>query len=138
MSNMSFLNRVRKLFEQSVQKAGAPRLAAADLLEHVSMQLQNLANELQQRIEAAAAGREGAPRSVVEYVIKDRDGAELQTEWADVDYISREQIMRCPGYQALMTRAQQLNVKLVLSEEGGLEYADEDRNRYTVTLSGWG
>lgn len=135
---MRFLNRVRNIFKQSVQKAGASRFAAADLLEHVSMQLQNLANDLQQRIEAAAAGREGAPRSVVEYVIKDRDGAELQTAWGDVDYISREQIIQCPGYQALMTRAQQLNVKLTLSEEGCLEYADEDRNRYTVILSGWG
>ena len=135
---MSFLDRMRKLFKQSMQPGGEPGHAAAELLENVSMQLQNLSSELQSRIEAAATGQEGLPRSVVEYVIKDRAGVELQTAWGDVDHISRDQIMQCPGYQTIMTHAQQLNVKLTLTEEACLEYTDEDRNRYIVSLSGWG
>ena len=135
---MIFLDKMRKLFKQSTQTAGSSKLSAAELLEYISMQLQNFANDLQQHVEAASAGRDGYPRSVIEYVIKDRSGAELQTEWGDVDYISHEQIIQCPGYLSLIAHAQQLNIKLTLSEESCLEYTDEDRNRYIVTLTGWG
>ena len=134
---MSFLDRIRELFKQSTQAARQPNHAARELLEHVSIQLGKLAKDLEQIIEAAAAGQDGPPRSVVEYVIKDRAGAELQTEWGDSDHITREQIMQCPGYQVLITRARQLGLHLKLNEEGCLDYADEDRNRFIMTLSGW-
>ena len=134
---MSFLDRIRELFKKSTQVAREPKRAGRELLKHVSMQLEKLAKDLEQIIEAAVAGQDGPPRSVVEYVIEDREGAELQTAWGDRDYITREQIMQCPGYQILMARAQQLELHLKLNEEGCLGYTDEDRNRLIVSLSGW-
>ncbi len=125
---MSFIQRMRALFKMS------KRASAEDLLKHVSLQLQTFADELQSSIESAAATSD----ATIEYVLQDRSGAELQTEWQDNDYITRDEIESTAGFESLQQRARQLGAKMQFNDESIEEVDDEERLRFVVIISGWG
>jgi hypothetical protein len=129
---MSFMEKMRALFRASKGSS------AAELLIHVSKQMQELANDMQQQVEAAASGKQGKADATIEYVVNDRTGSELQTEWQDTDYITYDDIVQTPGFQSLQQQARILSVKLELIEELIEEVDDEERVRFVVRLSGWG
>ena len=129
---MSFIKKMRALFRASKGSS------AAELLNHVSQQMQELANDMQQQVEAAASGEHGMADATIEYVLNDRTGSELQTEWQDTDYITYDDIVQTAGFQSLQQQARMLSVKLRLIEESIEEVDDEERVRFVVRLSGWG
>jgi hypothetical protein len=100
--------------------------------------MQELANNLPKRVEAAASARHGVADATIEYILRDGAGGELQTEWQDPDYITYDDIVLTPGFQSLQQQARTLSVNLKLIEEAIEEVDDEDRLRFVVRLSGWG
>jgi hypothetical protein len=129
---MSFIEKMRALFRASKGSS------AAELLNHVSQQMQELAKNMQKLVEAAASGKHGVADATIEYVLHDRTGGELQTEWQDTDYITYDDIVQTSGFQSLQQQARTLSVKLKLIEESIEEVDDEERVRFVVRLSGWG
>ena len=132
ISPMSFIEKMRALFRASNKSR------AEDLLRSVSQQLQELADTLASRIEGAASGRQGDPAATFEYIVRDRSGAELQTEWQDPDYVTYDDIVQTDGYLSLQQQARLLGVTLKLLEEEIEEVDDEDRLRFIIHVSGWG
>ena len=136
---MRFIDKVRASFQQAKkQHKNDPKLLTKHLLQHISDQLLVLSENLEQRIEDIASGKRAPPDSNYEYIIKDRTGTELQSEWSDIDYISREDILKSHGYVVLSQTTSQLGVNLEILTEQCLEYDDEDRVHYIVLFSGWG
>ena len=115
-----------------------PKFPARQLLEHISEQLQTLSDDIEPLIEDAASGKRKPPDSVFQYTIKDRSGKELQSEFHDVDYVSRDDIANCAGYKILAAKAVSLGITLELHQEQCQEYDDEERMRFYVLFSGWG
>lgn len=136
---MRFVDKMRSLYlEAKRQHADNPRLLAKQLLQHISEQLQLLAAEAEHLIEDAASGKQKPPDSVYRYIIKDRSGKELQSEYHDIDFVSRDDILASEGYKLLEDKISSLGVTLELQEEPCREYDDEKRVRYLILLSGWG
>ncbi len=129
---MSFIEKMRTLFR------GSKRTSTAQLLMHVSRQIQELTDTLESQIEAAASGRHGTATATLEYVLQDCDGGELQTEWQDFDYVTYDDIVQTTGFQSLQQKAATLGVKLELVQEEIEEVDDEERMRFIIYLSGWG
>ncbi len=129
---MGFIDRMRALFKQARQQSPT-RLLLAD----ISMQLQQLADSLRHQVEAAASGRNGSVDTRIEYIINDRSGGELQTEWQDNDYVTSTDILDTNGYKALVQSARENGINIKLTEEQVEEVDDEDRVRFCVILSGW-
>jgi len=130
---MSFIDRMRALFKSFQQQS-----SSGLLLKDISQQMQTLNDSLQEKIEAAASGQQGKADATVEYIIKDRTGGELQTEWQDTDYVTYDDIISSPEYMALLKSTQDIGVKLKLIEEQIEEVDDEERVRFRLVFSGWG
>jgi len=129
---MRFIDKMRLLFKKSQEQS-----PSGQLLKHVGKQLEEISNTLHEQIESQVSGRQGTPAATIEYVLQDRSGEELQTEWQDTDYITYDAITKTSGYQQLMDNVKTSGVNMKLIEEQIEEVDDEDRVRFVLTLSGW-
>jgi len=129
---MFFLNKMKMLFKKAREKS-----PSGLLLMHISQQLEDMSENMHEQVEAAVSGHHGLPASSFEYVLQDRSGEELQTEWQDNDYITCDDISNTDGYRALLQNAETSGLSLKLTEEQVEEVDDEDRVRFIVCLSGW-
>ena len=107
------------------------------MLHNISAQLEDLSNDMFNKVEAVASGKTGPANATFEYVLTDLAGDELQSEWQDTDYVSRDEVMNTAGYQLLSNKTRESGIQLKLLEEQIEEVDDEDRNRIVVQLSGW-
>lgn len=136
---MTFIDNIKALYRRMKnQYKSDADLLSKQLLQHISHQLQELSVDIETTIHEMATGMHKPADSVIEYIIKDRSGSELQSEWQDVDYVTGNDISSTAGYQSLAHKCARLGVSLDLIEDPCMEYDDEDRNRYIVRLSGWG
>lgn len=135
---MSFINRIKTVYLDAKRKhAQNKKLLSKQLLEHISLQLRTLSDGLEQSIEDTASGKYKAPDSVLQYVIQDRQGSDLRTEWHDQDYVSIDDVMHCAGYCVLAQKADTLGVKVKFLTDKCVEFPEEDRLRYIISISGW-
>lgn len=129
---MRLVDKLRSLFSQ--HKDNEP---TKQLLDNISKQLEILTSELSTELQAVASGRNGLQDTVFDYIIMDRSGGELQTEWQDVDYINDSDIKQTTGYQVLQALIGSEGLQLKLVEEQIEEVDDEERVRFIVRISGW-
>ena len=135
---MDFIDKMRSLYRQAKkQHRDDPQFLAKQLLQHISEQLEVLSVDLESLVEETARGKHKPPDTICQYVIKDRAGNELQSEFHDIDYVSRDDILSCAGYKTLATKTTSLGITLELRQEQCREYDDEDRVRFLVRFSGW-
>lgn len=129
---MRLVDKLRSLFKGNKDNA-----AAVQLLENISQQLEILSHELSTELQVVASGQKGLQDTVFDYIIMDRSGGELQTEWQDSDYITLSDIQQTTGYHTLQTLIQTEGLQLELLEEQVEEVDDEERVRFIIRITGW-
>lgn len=110
---------------------------ASRLLRHISDQLGAIAAVLDTAVENDAKGIYRPPQGYLEYPIMDVDGQPLETEWSDPDHVTEQDIRDTAGFKQLVQRSNSMRLSLDLRTKQSVAYPDEDRNNYTIVISGW-
>ena len=129
---MRLIDKLRSLFKKVQNSEPEERLLA-----NISQQLDLLASELESQLKAQASGEKGDENTVFDYIVMDMKGAELQTEWQDTDYVTRDEIMETAGYEVLKALISKEGLQIELLNEQIEEVDDEERERFIVRISGW-
>lgn len=130
---MRLVDTLRSLFSHR-KKANEPARA---LLNTINKQLELLSHELSNELQAVASGQNGPQDTVFDYIIMDRSGGELQTEWQDVDYVTQSDIRQTAGFNTLKRLIESESLQLELLEEQVEEVDDEERVRFIIRITGW-
>lgn len=106
------------------------------LLKHISDQLHAIAAMLETSVKNDANAVNEPPQGFIEHPLLDIDGQVLDTEWTDPDHVTEQDIRNTPGFKQLAERATKLRLTLELQQEQSVTHPDEDRNGYTIIISG--
>jgi hypothetical protein len=106
-------------------------------LGYINKQFYDIASNIEKAVEDDASGRNGPPQGRLEFTLKEKGDAVLETGWSDPGFISEDDIQTLPGFRDLEKRANELGLNTILQKDENEAYDDEDRYYYTLVISGW-